>query len=99
MEIAVVGNSDFVTGFRLAGIRKIYETGPEDLEVRIQGVLEDRNIGILVLHQDDLKKLSVHMQKTLDDSVEPTVIAIGGTGESSNLREKIKQSVGVDLWK
>ena len=29
MEIAVVGNSDFVIGFRLAGIRKTYETAPE----------------------------------------------------------------------
>jgi V/A-type H+-transporting ATPase subunit F len=26
MELAVIGKSDFVTGFRLAGIRKVYET-------------------------------------------------------------------------
>ena len=26
MELAVIGKSEFVTGFRLAGIRKIYET-------------------------------------------------------------------------
>lgn len=99
MEIAVVGNSDFVIGFRLAGIRKTYEAVPDDIEIKIQGVLEDRTVGILVVHQDDVKKLPSHFQKTLDDSVEPTVIAIGGEGESSNLREKIKQSVGVDLWK
>lgn len=99
MEIAVVGNSDFVIGFRLAGIRKTYEATPDDMEIRIQDVMEDRTVGILVIHQDDLRKLPVHLQKTLDDSVEPTVIAIGGKSESSNLREKIKQSVGVDLWR
>ena len=99
MEIAVVGNSDFVIGFRLAGIRKIYDATPSDIEDRIRGVLNDKNVGILVVHNDDLEHLSPHMKQTLDDSVEPTVIAIGGKGESTNLRDKIKQAVGVDLWK
>lgn len=99
MEIAVIGNSDFVLGFRLAGIRKTYEAGPAEFEARIQTIMNDKIVGILVMHNDDLKKLSAHMQKILDDSVEPTVIAIGGKGESTNLRDKIKQAVGVDLWK
>jgi len=99
MEIAVIGNSDFVLGFRLAGIRKTYEAESAELEARIQTVLNDKTVGILVMHNDDLKKLSVHMQQTLDDSVEPTVITIGGKGDSTNLRDKIKQAVGVDLWK
>jgi V/A-type H+-transporting ATPase subunit F len=99
MEIAVVGKSDFVLGFRLAGIRKTYDVSPDDIDSRIQAVLNDKTVGILVIHNDDLKKLSAHMQKTLDDSVEPTIIAIGGKGESTNLRDKIKQAVGVDLWK
>lgn len=99
MEIAVVGSSDFVIGFRLAGIRKIHDVSPGDLEAKIQSVLNDKTVGILVVHSDDMKKLSPHMQQILDDSVEPTVIAIGGKGESTNLRDKIKQAVGVDLWK
>jgi V/A-type H+-transporting ATPase subunit F len=99
MEIAVAGSSDFVIGFRLAGIRKIYDASPGELEAKIQGVLNDKTVGILVIHNNDMKKLSLQMQKTLDDSVEPTVIAIGGKGESTNLRDKIKQAVGVDLWK
>ena len=99
MEIAVVGTSDFVIGFRLAGIRKIYDATSQDIEAKIQSVLNDKNVGILIIHDDDMKTLSPHMQQVLDDSVEPTVIAIGGKGESTNLRDKIKQAVGVDLWK
>ncbi|HLB70814.1 MAG: V-type ATP synthase subunit F [Candidatus Methanoperedens sp.] len=99
MEIAVVGSSDFVLGFRLAGIRKTHDATSEDLESRIESVLKDRTVGILVIHNDDMKKLSLQMQRILDDSVEPTVIAIGGKGESTNMRDKIKQAVGVDLWK
>jgi len=99
MEIAVVGNSDFVLGLRLAGIRKTFDATSSDIESRIHDILNDKTVGILVIHNDDLKKLSLQMQKTLDDSVEPTVISIGGKGESTNLRDKIKQAVGVDLWK
>ncbi len=99
MEIAVVGNSDFAIGFRLAGIRKTYDVTSSDIESKIQGVLNDKNVAILIVHDDDLRMLSPHIRQILDDSVEPTVIAIGGKGESTNLRDKIKQAVGVDLWK
>ncbi len=99
MEIAVIGKSDFVIGFRLAGVRKTYETAYDNIEARIQSVLNDNTVGILVMHNDDIKKLSPQMQKILDNSVEPTVISIGGEAESTSLRDKIKQSVGVDLWK
>ncbi|WP_440953525.1 V-type ATP synthase subunit F [Methanococcoides sp. FTZ1] len=99
MELAVVGNSEFVTGFRLAGVKKIYEANDDKLESMVTKVLEDSNVGILVMHGDDLNKLPEILRDTLSESVEPTVVTLGGTGESSNLREKIKQSVGVDLWK
>jgi len=99
MEIAVVGNSDFSIGFRLAGIRKTFDATSSDIESKIQSVLSDKNVAILIVHDDDLRMLSPHIRQILDDSVEPTVIAIGGKGESTNLRDKIKQAVGVDLWK
>jgi len=99
MELAVIGNSTFVTGFRLAGIKKIYEVNGEKLEPTVRDVFEDPEIGILVIHDDDFSKLPEILRDTFNESVEPTVVILGGTGESSNLREKIKQSVGVDLWK
>jgi len=99
MEIAVVGNSDFAIGFRLAGVRKTYDVTSSDIESKIQSILSDKNVAILIVHNDDLRMLSPHIRQILDDSVEPTVIAIGGKGESTNLRDKIKQAVGVDLWK
>ena len=40
MEIAVVGNSDFVIGFRLAGIRKIFDATSSDIESKIQERIE-----------------------------------------------------------
>lgn len=99
MEIAVIGSSEFTTGFRLAGIKKIYETNGEgDLVPTVQNVLDDREVGVLVIHNDDLATLPEQFQIMLDEMVAPTTIALGGAGESSNLRDKIKQAVGVDLW-
>ena len=99
MELAVVGSGEFVTGFRLAGIKKIFEINNGELELTVEKILEDREVGILLMHGDDLIKLPEMLRNTINDSVEPTVVTLGGSGQSSNLREKIKQSVGVDLWK
>ncbi len=101
MELAVIGKSDFVTGFRLAGIRKVYETvDAASTESTVKSVLGDKSIGILVMHNDDISNLPEILKKNLNESVQPTVVALGGSGEGSmSLREKIKQAVGVDLWK
>ncbi len=99
MEIAVIGKSDFTTGFRLAGVRKVYDVaGEKDLEEKVRACLNDDSVGIVVLHADDVKRLPTGLQKTVDESVEPTFIAIGGR-EESGLRDKIKRAIGVDLWK
>ncbi len=99
MEIAVIGKSDFVAGFRLAGVRKTFDVnGTKELEDLIHKCMSDRNLGIIVLHADDVKNLPSGLQKTIDESVEPTFIAIGGR-EESGLREKIRRAIGVDLWK
>jgi V/A-type H+-transporting ATPase subunit F len=100
VEVAVVGNSDFVTGFLLAGVRKTFITTDASLEPTLKEVLKEEDIGILIMNSDDVEKLSTPLRIALDDSVEPTVISIGGAADTrTHLREKIKRSVGVDLWK
>ena len=101
MELAVIGKSDFVTGFRLAGIRKIYETADVmAIESAVKSVLQDKSVGIIVMHNDDIGNLPEILRKDLNESVQPTVVALGGSGAGSmSLRAKIKQAVGVDLWK
>ena len=101
MEIAVIGNSEFVLGFRLAGIRKTYAAENEEkLNEHITTVLQDGEVGILVLNSGDMDKIPRRLRATLENSVKPTVIAIGGEEEGGlSMRERIKRSVGVDLWK
>jgi V/A-type H+/Na+-transporting ATPase subunit F len=100
MEIAVIGNSEFILGFRLAGIRKTYAAeSDEQLVANVSSVLQDMDVGILVLNSNDMERIPRKLRTTLENSVKPTVIAIGGEEGGLSMREKIKRSVGVDLWK
>jgi V/A-type H+-transporting ATPase subunit F len=99
MEIAFVGGSDSVLGFNLAGVKKSYAANTEEeLVSKIGDVMADSNVGILVLRQSDYNKLPKRLQEQLSDSIKPTMIAIG-TEQSTEMREKIKRAIGVDLWK
>jgi V/A-type H+-transporting ATPase subunit F len=101
VDIAVVGSETFVTGFRLAGVRKVHEVPSGDkaaLERKVAETMKDREVGILVIMDADFRSLPPVMRKGLIESVEPVVIAIGKI-EEVDLRDKIKRVVGVDLWK
>ncbi|USZ66941.1 V-type ATP synthase subunit F [Halorussus salilacus] len=100
-EIAVVGSPEFTTGFRLAGVRK-FENVPDDrkdeeLDDAVTRVLDDEEIGIVVMHDDDLDHLSRGVRNEVETSVEPTMVSIGGGAGSGGLREKIKRAIGIDL--
>ena len=100
MEIAVIGSSEFIVGFRLAGVKKIYAAeDDEKLRRHINSVLEDGEVGILVMDSRDMGRIPARLRTTLENSIRPTVIAIGGEEGGMSMRERIKRSVGVDLWK
>ena len=100
MEIAVIGSSEFIIGFRLAGVRKIYSADDDEkLKRYVSSVLADANVGILVMDNRDMKRIPIRLRTTLENSIRPTVITIGGEEGEMSMRERIKRSVGVDLWK
>ena len=99
MEIAFVGGSESVLGFNLSGVKKSYAANTEDEMVsKIGDVMADSSVGILVLKQSDYNKLPKRLQEQLSESIKPTMITIG-TEQSTEMREKIKRAIGVDLWK
>lgn len=100
MEIAVIGNSEFILGFRLAGVTKTYPADTEEKVVEyVNKVLDDNAVGILVLNSSDIAKIPPRLRITLENSVHPTVITLGEEEGGLSMRERIKRSVGVDLWK
>jgi V/A-type H+-transporting ATPase subunit F len=100
-EIAVVGSPEFTAGFRLAGIRK-FENVPEaekpaELDDAVIETMEDSDVGIVVMHDDDLEHLSREVRSDVETSVEPVLVTLGGGTGSGNLRGQIKRAIGIDL--
>ena len=64
----------------------------------LKSLLNQKEIGVVVVDNMDLNKLSDRLRIQLTESVTPTVLGIG-TEEDNTLRESIKSALGVDLWK
>lgn len=97
-QIGVIGSESFTLGFRLAGIRRVWNAeGASELEHAVLQAQKDEDVSILVMETADLPKLEARLRSQLSASVKPTLVAVG-TDEDNTLREKIKQAVGVDLW-
>ncbi len=94
--IAVVGNRDFILGFKLAGIRNTIVE--DNIEEKVSALLSEKEFSILVLHDEDYKKLSSALKKRIHDTIKPVVISVGKS-EEDDLRDKIKRVVGIDLYK
>jgi V/A-type H+-transporting ATPase subunit F len=100
-EIAVIGSPEFTTGFRLAGVRK-FENVPEDekpdeLDEAVMRTLDDDDVGIVVMHDDDMDYLSREARDAVEGSIEPVLVTLGGGAGSGGLREQIKRAIGIDL--
>lgn len=97
MELAVVGSEQFVMGFRLTGIRKAYGVLPDAFQARVEEVLDDEGVGILVLSGEEVPQLPAGLRRRLEASAQPVVIQVGRK-EEEDLRSKVRRAIGVDLY-
>ncbi|MFA6710397.1 MAG: V-type ATP synthase subunit F [Candidatus Methanomethylophilaceae archaeon] len=97
MDIAVIGSEEFVLGFRLAGLRHVFVACPSDYQEKILEAMATPGIGILAVDSKDLDVLAPNVKHRVLDSIQPVVVPVG-RGET-DLREKVKRAIGVDLYK
>ena len=99
-KIAVIGDPDFNVGFRLVGIRDVYDVQSDEEVVKaVEDVMKRDDVGIVVIKNEFLDKIPISLRREMDDSVEPTFVIVGGEGSVEVLKEKIRRAIGVDLWK
>jgi V/A-type H+-transporting ATPase subunit F len=99
MEIAVVGNPEFTLGFQLAGITNVHNpSDSEQIATVLQELLGSEDVGIVVIDSDEMAQLPERLRQRLSDSITPTFLGIGTTGDTT-LRDSIRKAIGVDLWK
>ena len=97
MEIAVVGSEEFVVGFRLAGILKVFGVEPDRLPQTVESLMEDESIGILAVHTRDMERLPQQLRDRMMKSVDPVVIPVGE--EEGDIRDKVRRAMGIDLYR
>jgi vacuolar-type H+-ATPase subunit F/Vma7 len=98
VEFGVVGDEQFVLGFKLLGINKTRKIiNEEDFEDNLNDMFRDKEIGIIIIQPEYYKKLSTKTKLRVDTSVVPSVIVLGEK-LSDILRDKIRHVIGVDLW-
>jgi V/A-type H+-transporting ATPase subunit F len=64
----------------------------------MKDLLNQKEVGVIVIDNSDLLQLPERLRIQLSESITPTVLGIG-TEEDNTLRESIKSALGVDLWK
>ena len=95
MEIAVIGNDEFVTGFALAGVRTVYPV-EENVEEKVEQVLKQPDVGILVMQQEQFKSLNNKTRKMLEKIVKPVLVVVSEE-KQVDIRQMMKRSFGVNL--
>lgn len=94
--ITIAGSKDFALGFRLAGLRRVFS--PEHIEEKVEELLSDKSVDILVLWDEDMKRFKPRMRERIRKMTKPIIVSVGKT-EEEDLREKIKKALGLDLYK
>ncbi len=97
MDIAVIGSDEFTLGFRLAGVRRVFIADQTNYQEKMQEAISDANVGILAVNAEDLQYLPANFKTKVMESIQPVVVPVGG--DQSDLREKVKKVIGVDLFK
>ena len=99
MEIAVIGSDEFTLGFRLAGMKTVFIADQTNYQEKMQEAISDANVGILAASAKDLQEfLPTNYRMKVMESISPVIVPVGG-GSKNDLRERVKQVIGVDLYK
>ncbi len=97
-QVAVLGSQEFVLGFQLAGVGKTFELSKEHPDSTVRELMSNEEIGLIVLQEESLDKLSEDMRETVSNSIEPVFLTITEDDTNEEMRKLIKKSIGVDLW-
>jgi len=94
-NIAVIGNTEFTLGFKLAGIQKVFDK--KNYQNKIKQLTQREDIGILIVQKEDLEKLPSNTKQKIEASVDPVVVTLSEEAEATGLQDKIQKVIGIDL--
>lgn len=96
LELAVVGGSEFVLGFQLTGIKKIFEIDG-NAEEAVTKALADPAVGIIIIDEHIIGQLDERLREKLHSSIRPVAVPVSTTSSQENLRRMIRKAIGIDV--
>ncbi|MDD5959548.1 MAG: V-type ATP synthase subunit F [Methanobrevibacter wolinii] len=101
-SVAVIGDLDTITGFRLGGVSTGYVVNTEDEAKKALDELLESEISIIIITQKVADEIREYINKTMGSEIVPMIIEIpdkDGESESDNdqMRALIKRVIGVDI--
>ncbi|MCL4383534.1 MAG: V-type ATP synthase subunit F [Candidatus Marsarchaeota archaeon] len=100
-KIAVIGNELLCLGFNLLGTKKTY-IEPENVEQVLKELIDDNEIGLIIISQKMSKNIkNSKLLNLINSSIKPLIIEIPDYNEQDkhqdNLRKLILRSIGIDV--
>ena len=103
-SVAVIGDIDTVTGFKLGGVKKGYDVKTEEEAENALNELMDENISVIIITEKVADNIREYINKKVGSKTLPMVIEIpdkSGTSDrdSDPMSELIKRVIGVEMVK
>ncbi|MFH1095867.1 MAG: V-type ATP synthase subunit F [Candidatus Micrarchaeota archaeon] len=101
-RVAVVGESALLTGFKLAGVERLYlASGAADAEAALGALMEDATVGIIVIDEGLLEACDWRLKRKVEAAAKPVVVSVPGKGgpmeQTESLSKLIKRALGFDI--
>jgi vacuolar-type H+-ATPase subunit F/Vma7 len=79
-RLVVITTPDLVLGFQLAGVEAHSVSKPEKAQALLRDLMHDEDASLIAVRQDLLKGIDPRLQRQIDTSYRPIVMAIPGGG-------------------
>ncbi|OYT60592.1 V-type ATP synthase subunit F [Euryarchaeota archaeon ex4484_178] len=105
MRIVAVGDRDFVAGFRLAGVEKVYEANNAwNARNVLEMIREMQGIAIVIVQRRFARELRDFMAEwKAEKGIYPVILELPDHRERGEyedpMREIIKRAIGIDILK
>jgi len=103
-SVAIIGDIDTVTGFKLGGIKKGYDIETDEDAKKALNESIDNGISVIIITEKIADNIREHIDKRIGSDVLPMVIEIPDKFGSSDrdtdpMNELIKRVIGVEMVK
>lgn len=103
-SIAVLGDGPTCTGFRLAGVQKVFPKEGREAEEKFEEMLTDESIGIIIVSEKIAGAFDWKLKRKIERIAKPVVITVPDKDgpmeeKGDSLKEMIKKALGFEVMK